>query len=675
MTNIRRTIAIAVVAMLMTACNGGGGAADEDIDFAQINPLPEKRLLLPSIAQADNTFNSVHHAGSGVCSECHNDDEMVVPTDSGVDKNVSIGMAWRTSVMANGTRDPYWHAVVAWELDEFPMLEDTINDKCTVCHAPMAHDYAQKEGLTLRLFDDVETGEPGIYFWDRPARDATAEDGSELVRTEEEQIGDTLFDHAMDGISCSLCHQMDGGNFGTEQSFTGGYEILDARDLDNRPAYGQYPNPDAAYMNAQTARPAQGIPGFLAQQSAHISTSETCAVCHNLNIQPVDTAGVPLEDGVHFAEQANYTEWLLSDYRTGGPLEASCQDCHMPKLDTPVIMASGSGSVPREDFAEHTFLGANTVMQTMFRDFSEELGIPADITAADFDESIERNREFLRTSANVEITNLERTLLETPVSEAEPNTEGEAESGAEGDPEPGTEGDAETEQTAEGEEAAAVEPVEAMEQLSFDVVIENKAGHKLPTGYHSRRVYLHVIVTSDEGIVWQSGKIDEAGRIAGLSEDTNSHSWELHYDVITDPSQVQVYQAVVGNSDGDRTASLVNGNHYLKDNRILPKGYDKAAVANGNDQLPSFGTFGAALDDNDFDGGSDTVTYRPRVPAGRDYQVLVELRYQPMAYGHLQELFLKSDRLDVMDMFRTIYDATELRDEVIGTDTVRFDAE
>jgi len=67
--------------------------------------------------------------------------------------------------------------------------------------------------------------------------------------------------------------------------------------------------------------------------------------------------------------------------------------------------------------------------------------------------------------------------------------------------------------------------------------------------------------------------------------------------------------------------------------------------------------------------------YRPRVPAGRDYQVLVELRYQPMAYGHLQELFLKSDRLDVMDMFRTIYDATELRDEVIGTDTVRFDAE
>ncbi len=655
MTNARTSLFVAAAALLMAACNGGGESSN-NLDFSQVDPLPQKRNLLPSISQADATFNTVHHAGSEVCSECHSSDEMTVPTDSGVDKNVSIGMAWRTSVMANGARDPYWHAVVAWELDEYPMLEDTINDKCTVCHAPMAHDYAKKEGLTLRLFDDIQTGEPGIYSWERPELDETEEGGIEPERSAEQLIGDTLFDHAMDGISCSLCHQMDGGNFGTEDSFTGGYAILDARDLDSRPAYGQYENPDAAYMNAQTARPADDIPGFLAQQSPHISTSETCATCHNLNIQPVDTNGVPLEDGVHFAEQANYTEWLLSDYRTGGPLEASCQDCHMPKLDTPVKIASGTGNFPREDFAEHTFLGANTVMQTMFRDFSEELGIPADISAADFDESIKRNREFLRTSADLEVLNLERE----PVVVADTVTATEEEP---------AESEATESEVVEGEAA------EAMEELSFDVVIENNAGHKLPTGYHSRRVYVHVQISSDEGVVWQSGRIDEAGRIAGLSEDTNAHSWELHYDVITDQSQVQVYQAVVGNSDGDRTPSLINGNHYLKDNRILPKGYDKAAVANGAAQLPSFGTFGEAANDNDFDGGTDTITYKARVPAGADYRVLVELRYQPMAYGHLQELFLKSDRLDVMDMFRTIYDATELRDEVIATKTVLLDAQ
>lgn len=642
---LRAHLALLTIALALSACDAG----DSSVELTPIDPLPQKRNLLPSIAQSNDTFNSVHHAGSGVCAECHNADEMIVPTDSGTDKNVSLGKAWRTSVMANATRDPYWHAVVAWELDEFPTLEDTINDKCTVCHAPMVHDYAKKEGIPYRLFDDLETGEPGIYNWERPAPGATAEDGSELVRTEAEQLGDTLFDHAMDGVSCSLCHQIDGGNFGTEDSFTGGYAILDARGLESRPAYGQYANPDAAYMNAQTASTAEGIPGFLAQEAAHISTSETCATCHNLNIEPVDTEGNPVGDRVHFAEQANYTEWLYSDYRVGGPLEASCQDCHMPKLDTPVVLAEGTGNQPRENFAEHTFLGANTVMQTMFRDFSAELGIPADISAEDFNESIARNREFLETSANVAVTNLGReSVADTGIV-----TDESAVDGTDG----GT--------AAEG----------AMEELSFDVVIENNAGHKLPTGYHSRRVYLHVIIASDEGVVWESGKIDEAGRIAGLSEDTNAHSWELHYDVITDPSQVQVYQAVVGNSDGDRTASLLNGNHYLKDNRILPKGYDKAAVAADPNRLPSFGTFGAAENDDDFVGGSDAVTYKARVPAGSDYQVLVELRYQPLAYGHLQELFLKSDRLDVMDMFRTIYDATELRDEVIGTASTRFDAQ
>jgi len=158
------------------------------------------------------------------------------------------------------------------------------------------------------------------------------------------------------------------------------------------------------------------------------------------------------------------------------------------------------------------------------------------------------------------------------------------------------------------------------------------------------------------------------------SEDVSSESWEIHYDTITDPSQVQVYQAIVGDTDGERTPSLLSGSQYLKDNRILPRGYDKAAVAADPNRNPTFGTFGAAEADSDFNSGADTVTYRAQVPAGGDYQVLVELRYQPLAFGHLQELFLKSDRLDVMDMFRTIYDATELRDEIIATATSRLDA-
>ena len=612
---MRTTSVLILTSLLAVACGGGGGEPAEDNEVFDpglvdvISVLPEKRGLLPSLAEADHNFDSQHHAGSGVCSVCHDADELSVPSDSGVDKNVSLNLAWRTSMMANSTRDPYWHAVVAWELDEHPLHENEINDTCTVCHAPMANDYAKKEGLDLRVFGDTEAGLPGIY---------------------ESDSSDALFNHAMDGVSCSLCHQIDPGNLGDESSFTGGYEIVDSRGLSDaaggfRPAYGQYSNPDQGYMRGQS-----GDPGFLALESAHISTSETCATCHNLDVEPIDENGQPI-GSVHFSEQANYTEWLNSDFRTGGPEETTCQECHMPRLDTPVLLAQASGISPRPDFAEHTFLGANTVVQSMLRDFGEELGVNPDITEEEFNESIARNRAFLETSATIDVENIARA------------------------------------EVASGEETP-------LEELTFDVVVENNTGHKLPTGYHSRRVYLHVLVTSDEGIVWESGKIDAEGRIAGLSEDVSAESWETHYDTITDPSQVQVYQAIVGDIHGDRTPSLLSGSQYLKDNRLLPRGYDKVAVAADPAGNPTFGTFGAAETDADFNSGLDTVTYRARVPAGGDYRVLVELRYQPLAYGHLQELFLKSDRLDVMDMFRTIYDATELRDEVIATATSRLDA-
>jgi len=127
----------------------------------------------------------------------------------------------------------------------------------------------------------------------------------------------------------------------------------------------------------------------------------------------------------------------------------------MPRLDTPVLLAQASGISPRPDFAEHTFLGANTVVQSMLRDFGEELGVNPDITEEEFNESIARNRAFLQTSATVEVKDIARREV-APVDER------------------------------------------ALEELSFNVVVENNTGHKLPTGYHSRRVYLHVLVVSDE---------------------------------------------------------------------------------------------------------------------------------------------------------------------------------
>ena len=579
---------------LLSACGGSDTSSGEG-SITDITPqLPDPRKTLPDLARSAADFEGDHYAGSDACASCHTDPSMEISTPiQGETRNVSIGTAWETSMMANATRDPYWHAVVAAELDNFPDLEDTINDKCIVCHAPMAHDLADKEGLDLRLFDkksDVDDSviQQGLYSM-----------------TEDNE----LFNHAMDGISCSLCHQMDGTNFGTEESMSGGFDIVGSvtGDVNDRPAYGQYGDPEVGYMRQQV--------GFLAQQGLHLSTSESCATCHNLNVHAVSEAGVPLEGDGLFAEQTVYTEWENSDYAVGGSKEANCQSCHMPRINENVVIAQGA-AVKRPDFAEHTFLGANTVVQDMLMNFGDELGVKPGL---DFAGSIARNREFLKTSADV-------TLTEGGVID-------------------GT--------------------------LRFDVNVENRTGHRLPAGYHSRRVYLHVQVLDSSGEqIFESGKIRSDGSIVGVSEDVNPATWEQHYDVITSETQVQVYQAITGNSDNERTHSVLASSFYLKDNRLLPSGLDKNAILADNTLPETFGVFGRALnDDPDFNNGQDTVTYRVTVPGNDVYTVSAELRYQPISYGHLLDLWTKGDRVDQVDMFRTIYDGTTLRDEVIDTST------
>jgi hypothetical protein len=63
---------------------------------------------------------------------------------------------------------------------------------------------------------------------------------------------------------------------------------------------------------------------------------------------------------------------------------------------------------------------------------------------------------------------------------------------------------------------------------------------------------------------------------------------------------------------------------YLKDNRLLPRGFDKRTAA------PEIAVVGAAAGDPDFIGQVDRVRYRISMsgPATID----VELRYQPIGY-------------------------------------------
>lgn len=572
--------------LLLSGCDFGDIASStsrENTEIKELQVLPEARGLLPDLALADSAFESDHYTGRGNCTSCHDGDNMQVSTDAGF-LNVSIGAAFETSAMANSARDPFWHATVAAELYRYPELGDDINSTCTVCHIPMAVDMARKEGLEVQPLDSgsVEAGDfvAGLYGMDRSS---------------------PLFNHAMDGVSCSFCHQLADVGLGDESSFSGGFTVLPPpADIADRPAYGQYADPDSGYMRQQSAT----TPLF----GAHLSTSEACATCHNMDNHSVDKDGNRLAVGASFPVQTIYTEWQQSDFAVGNPLQASCQSCHMPKLDKPVFLSS-LGGAERPDFAEHSFLAANTVLQDMLHNFSEELGVPEGI---DFMPAIERNRQFLTGAAELSIESVSR------------------QNG----------------------------------KLNLTLDVQNRTGHKLPSGYHSRRVYLHVLVMNEQGeVTFESGRINADGSIDGVDEDRNPVVWESHHEIISDPSQVQVYQSIMSDSDGERTHSLLNGVDYFKDNRLLPSGLAKAGAT------PDVAVKGLAVDDADFDAGGDRVQYQVALEGDGVYTVLAELRYQPLSFAHMQDLFLLSGKLDTVDRFRTLYEATSLRDEVIDTAT------
>ena len=144
--------------------------------------------------------------------------------------------------------------------------------------------------------------------------------------------------------------------------------------------------------------------------------------------------------------------------------------------------------------------------------------------------------------------------------------------------------------------------------LEARIKLQNNSGHKTPTGYPSRRMWLNFKVTdSNNNVVFESGRINADGSIVGADSDTDNTVYEPHYELITSADQVQIYEPVMGNSDGNLTYTLLRGAQYLKDNRLTPQGFDKLAVPS------DVAVRGMAFNDVDFNQGSDEITYR--IPA------------------------------------------------------------
>jgi hypothetical protein len=127
--------------------------------------------------------------------------------------------------------------------------------------------------------------------------------------------------------------------------------------------------------------------------------------------------------------------------------------------------------------------------------------------------------------------------------------------------------------------------------------------------------------------------------------------FEPHYREISSADQVQIYESIIAGANGAVTTGLLNGVRYVKDNRLLPRGFDKRTAE------PDVAVHGAAVDDPDFVGAGDRVNYSVDLAgAPGPFVVEAELLYQPIGYRWANNLKAYSQAAEPR-RFTTYYDA------------------
>lgn len=257
------------------------------------------------------------------------------------------------------------------------------------------------------------------------------------------------------------------------------------------------------------------------------------------------------------------------------------------------VLTSIVGGQPRSPFSQHIFVGGNRFMLSLLRNNADE----AFATVED--------EQFVQKMAQVE------AMLGNQTAEL---TVGAEKNG---------------------------------ENLLVSIKISNLAGHKFPTGFPSRRAWLHVTVIDRDGeIYFESGKWQQDGSIFGNDNDENALMFEPHYSKIISAEQVQIYEAIIADSEGQVITGLMYADSYVKDNRIPPDGFSKESVPT------DISVIGNAFDDENFGGGEDLILYEiPLENSTAPWQIEIELLYQSIGYRWLQK-FYETDTIESQKLVR-----------------------
>lgn len=521
------------------------------------------------------TFETEYFTDSSSCARCHDN----IVDDEGVD--ISFVKTWDTTMMRFSFFDPFWRAKVQSELLRLPEYSGIIEEKCIRCHAPMASEQIRNDGNSFHLF-----GTGGL--------------------TDPENV---YYPMAMDGISCTLCHQIL-----EEEKDSGDYSISETR-----VAFGPF-EPDYSAM-MDTAG------GYYPTYSEHISSSQFCAVCHDLYTPYVLENG-DIATGT-FPEQTPYQEWRASSYAVEGESFQQCRDCHMDRSSTARVSALPANTRERENVYGHTFLTENTMMLEMIASIAEDQGLEFN----GLEQAVLDGKDYLAEAGEIEIRDLQWI---------------------------------------------AYDQNNKVDDLQVEVVVTNKTGHKMPTGIPVRRVFVHFTVYDDHGdLYFSSGDVQDDGSIYGVNADYDPATFEEHHEVIDSMDDVQIYEGIMGRWETGKdsepvskvTYTLLRASHFKKDNRLLPKGAFSATIPE------LIKPYGQAVSDENFGNGQDTVTYI--VPdlgkiRSASFRIEAELKDQTLSYQMVHDLkgLIEEDQTGIIQTFFDEYEHHKVQYELIDRDEV-----
>ena len=564
---------------------------------------------------------------------------------------------WRWTPMGLAGRDPVFFSQLESEIEmlkaEFPndpakaeLISKTLMDTCLRCHGAMGkHQF------------DLDKAK---------ADDKFSIEHMYMTATKDQHIGhgDAKYGAlGRDGISCMICHRSVPKEqpedderpylqFFLESSVTGNFKLGPPEEI-----YGPFKDDEISpYVmeHSMAIKP---------KHNEYIQSSRMCGTCHTVNLPVVDhpfgdekpdadqqvlvnAQNVPLFKKFHqHVEQATYLEWLNSEFEnefnTDNPKAKSCQDCHMSsdlhddennihldKISTRIAAVQDSTYPDAENltshknldiryreegYKRHNFVGLNVFLIELFRQFDEVLGVRKNDFMTGSSKDIEHAIKNFKRQARNEVVDL---TMNTKV---------------------------------DGNNLTAV------------LDIQNKVGHRFPSGVGFRRAFIEMLVVEkqDDGsekIVWSSGRTDKNGLLIGpdgerlkteFFERETAHGpqcYQPHHQIITDQDQVQVYETLLHTYNREFTTSFIHGCYTVKDNRLLPKGWS----AEGPDPaltgayLQATHPCADTKDDPRYtDGsGSDQVTYKIDLPedVNKDRVVVRASMY----YQSIPPYFLKS---------------------------------